>query len=76
MPSDAKPAPSPLAKRFRGFLPVVVDVETGGFDWNNDRAAFQMALSAALETAPDDAARRRLLESLKAVLASGGAAGA
>ncbi|KAF1710473.1 ribonuclease T [Pseudoxanthomonas kalamensis DSM 18571] len=26
--------PSPLAKRFRGYLPVVVDVETGGFDWN------------------------------------------
>jgi ribonuclease T len=25
---------SPLAKRFRGYLPVVVDVETGGFDWN------------------------------------------
>ena len=27
-------SPSPLATRFRGFLPVVVDVETGGFDWN------------------------------------------
>ena len=25
---------SPMAKRFRGYLPVVVDVETGGFDWN------------------------------------------
>jgi ribonuclease T len=24
----------PMASRFRGFLPVVVDVETGGFDWN------------------------------------------
>lgn len=23
-----------MSKRFRGFLPVVVDVETGGFDWN------------------------------------------
>lgn len=23
-----------MATRFRGFLPVVVDVETGGFDWN------------------------------------------
>ncbi len=23
-----------MAQRFRGFLPVVVDVETGGFDWN------------------------------------------
>ena len=26
--------PSLLARRFRGYLPVVVDVETGGFDWN------------------------------------------
>lgn len=25
-----------LAKRFRGFLPVVIDVETGGFDANNN----------------------------------------
>ena len=24
----------PMAERFRGYLPVVVDVETGGFDWN------------------------------------------
>ncbi len=23
-----------MIERFRGFLPVVVDVETGGFDWN------------------------------------------
>jgi ribonuclease T len=29
----AAPFPS-MASRFRGFLPVVVDVETGGFDWN------------------------------------------
>ena len=28
------PAFRPMAARFRGFLPVVVDVETGGFDWN------------------------------------------
>jgi ribonuclease T len=27
-PSDA---PSPMASRFRGFLPVIIDVETGGF---------------------------------------------
>ena len=25
---------SSMAARFRGYLPVVVDVETGGFDWN------------------------------------------
>ena len=34
----AQPAPAApvkrMAERFRGFLPVVVDVETGGFDWN------------------------------------------
>ena len=23
-----------MSRRFRGYLPVVVDVETGGFDWN------------------------------------------
>ena len=28
------PPPSPMSRRFRGYLPVVVDVETGGFDWN------------------------------------------
>lgn len=27
---------TPLAQRFRGFLPVVVDVETGGFNANTD----------------------------------------
>lgn len=30
----AAPVPATLATRFRGYLPVVVDVETGGFDWN------------------------------------------
>lgn len=30
----AAPAFKPMAERFRGYLPVVVDVETGGFDWN------------------------------------------
>ena len=32
--SSATPIPTPMARRFRGYLPVVVDVETGGFDWN------------------------------------------
>ncbi|MGC3980325.1 MAG: ribonuclease T [Steroidobacteraceae bacterium] len=27
---------SPIAQRFRGFLPVVIDVETGGFNPNTD----------------------------------------
>ena len=35
-PADtATPEPSPIlpmSRRFRGFLPVVVDVETGGFE--------------------------------------------
>ena len=31
--SPAAP-PGAMARRFRGYLPVVVDVETGGFDWN------------------------------------------
>lgn len=31
---QATPAFAPMATRFRGYLPVVVDVETGGFDWN------------------------------------------
>ncbi|CAA9342369.1 MAG: Ribonuclease T [uncultured Lysobacter sp.] len=33
----APPTPPPsatLQTRFRGFMPIVVDVETGGFDWN------------------------------------------
>lgn len=34
-PTPLRAAPRPrLCTRFRGFLPVVVDVETGGFDWN------------------------------------------
>ncbi|MBK5967968.1 MULTISPECIES: ribonuclease T [Thiorhodovibrio] len=31
MPTEHQPS-SPIARRFRGFLPVVVDVETAGFD--------------------------------------------
>ncbi|MFT3762866.1 MAG: ribonuclease T [Pseudoxanthomonas sp.] len=34
MTESAAPPPSPMSRRFRGYLPVVVDVETGGFDWN------------------------------------------
>ena len=40
--SDEQPAaaveapPSPIAARFRGFLPVIVDVETGGFNSATD----------------------------------------
>jgi ribonuclease T len=34
--SDQAPVRSPLAMRFRGFLPVVVDIETGGFNADTD----------------------------------------
>jgi ribonuclease T len=35
VPTSSEPAAArPMSERFRGFLPVVVDVETGGFDWN------------------------------------------
>ncbi|HEV2111923.1 MAG TPA: exonuclease domain-containing protein, partial [Gammaproteobacteria bacterium] len=33
---DETRAPHPFATRFRGFLPVVVDVETGGFNPQTD----------------------------------------
>src|SRR5690606_41067050 len=39
---EAPAVPGAMARRFRGFLPVVVDVETGGFDWNR-HALLEMA---------------------------------
>ena len=33
---ETPPPPGPMAGRFRGFLPVVVDVETGGFNAGTD----------------------------------------
>ncbi|MCF7749870.1 ribonuclease T [Bacillus subtilis subsp. subtilis] len=36
-PAPVVPAANPaMAQRFRGFLPVVIDVETGGFDCNRN----------------------------------------
>lgn len=35
-PENQKDPSSPLAQRFRGFLPVIIDVETGGFNANTD----------------------------------------
>jgi ribonuclease T len=43
----------PMAQRFRGYLPVVVDVETGGFDWNR-HALLEIA---AVPIELDDAGR-------------------
>jgi ribonuclease T len=34
--TKAHSEPAPIANRFRGFLPVVVDVETGGFNADTD----------------------------------------
>ncbi len=35
-PENTRDPNSPLAQRFRGFLPVIVDVETGGFNSQTD----------------------------------------
>jgi ribonuclease T len=35
-PENSRDPDSPLAQRFRGFLPVIVDVETGGFNSQTD----------------------------------------
>jgi ribonuclease T len=35
-PENKKDPSSPLAQRFRGFLPVIIDVETGGFNPDTD----------------------------------------
>ncbi|UCE88319.1 MAG: ribonuclease T [Pseudomonadota bacterium] len=47
-----------IARRFRGFLPVVVDVETGGFDARTD-ALLEIA---AIPVIMDDAGRLQTLE--------------
>lgn len=44
-------AKSPLAQRFRGFLPVVVDVETGGFNARTDAI---LEIAATTLTMDDD----------------------
>jgi ribonuclease T len=57
-------APAPafrrMSERFRGFLPVVVDVETGGFDWNRhallEIAAIPIELDEAGELVPSETA--------------------
>lgn len=40
-----------LTTRFRGFLPVVVDVETGGFDWTTDALLEVAAIFVELDEA-------------------------
>jgi len=57
---DGKPAFKPMAERFRGYLPVVVDVETGGFDWNRhallELAAIPLELDAEGRLVPGEVA--------------------
>ena len=36
LPENARDPNVPFANRFRGFLPVVIDVETGGFNARSD----------------------------------------
>lgn len=55
MTEDNK-APHPMAARFRGFLPVVVDVETGGF---NARTDALLEVAAVLLTMDDNGCLRR-----------------
>ncbi|WP_240096849.1 ribonuclease T [Thermomonas flagellata] len=70
MPADlalapAAPAPPlPMAQRFRGYLPVVVDVETGGFDCGRhallEIAAVPIELDAAGRFVPGEVAHAHI----------------
>lgn len=57
MSAGEKAAPGPMAARFRGFLPVVVDVETGGFNARTDAlleiAAVTLRINAAGRLEPE-----------------------
>jgi ribonuclease T len=50
-PNSAAPPFRPMAERFRGYLPVVVDVETGGFDWNRHALLEIAAIPVELDDA-------------------------
>lgn len=55
---------TPMAARFRGYLPVVVDVETGGFDWNKhallEIAAVPIELDEAGRFVPGEVAHAHI----------------
>ena len=55
-PASLPPPASPMAKRFRGFLPVVIDVETGGFEVRTD-ALLQIA-AVLIEIDPSGSLQR------------------
>ena len=54
--TDETTQPSPMAARFRGFLPVVVDVETGGFNCRTDAL---LEVAAVILELDDDGWLRR-----------------
>ncbi|MFN7183785.1 MAG: ribonuclease T [Thermomonas haemolytica] len=58
------PAFAPMAQRFRGYLPVVVDVETGGFDCHRhallEIAAVPIELDAAGRYVPGEVAHAHI----------------
>ena len=62
--SQDSPAHKPMAERFRGYLPVVVDVETGGFDWNRNAlleiAAVPIELDEAGRFVPGEVAHAHI----------------
>lgn len=51
MTDEATPKAHPMSRRFRGFLPVVVDVETGGF---NARTDALLEIAAVMITMDED----------------------
>ena len=48
-PENPKDPSSPLAQRFRGFLPVIIDVETGGFNSETDALLEIAAVTVRLD---------------------------
>ena len=49
-PDSEEAASHPMASRFRGFLPVVIDVETGGFDCQTDGLLEIAATTLTMDT--------------------------
>jgi len=54
-PEAAKDPTSPMASRFRGYLPVVVDIETGGFNCATDA---MLEIAAVILTMDEDGTLR------------------
>lgn len=54
--TDENKEPHPMSRRFRGFLPVVIDVETGGFNPEKDAL---LEVAAVILTMDDDGLLQR-----------------